>query len=238
MDPDARLLCEMIRLAKLTEQMASRGVEFEISLFRSGEEFMSCFESGRFDLIFMDVYMDGMNGVETARAIRERDERAEIAFTTTSPDHALDSYGVGAIQYLLKPLQREAIDALLRRLFNRIEKTNLEVCSVTVDRLRRDIPLRDIMYAESDVKHCRIHTTTEVLTLACSIKSLESQLRPPSFLRCHRSYIVNFGYVREISSGDFKMKNGDKVYIRKGNVRACTDAYKAWLIDSAWREIK
>ena len=120
----------------------------------------------------------------------------------------------------------------MRGFMRRFDKTRRDVCRVTVNRLPRDILFGDIMYAEVQGKRCAIHTTTETITIFGSIDDLAAMLVSDRFLRCHRSYIVNFEYVKEIKR-DFIMKNGERVYIRKGGVKACLDAYKSWLLDFA-----
>ena len=72
--------------------------------FSSGEEFLSRFTPGDYDIIFIDQYMDGLSGMNTAREIRSRDELAALVFVTTSREHAIESYGVRACGYLVKPL--------------------------------------------------------------------------------------------------------------------------------------
>jgi DNA-binding LytR/AlgR family response regulator len=229
-------ICEDIEEdAELLSGFIESCVSAEISRFRTGEEFLSARPAGKYHIVFMDVYMDGMTGVEAARALREQDERCRIAFTTTSEDHALDGYRVNAVQYFVKPLEREPVANVLREVLSRLAMSRGEVCAVTVNRQRRDIPLRDIIYAEVRDRHCLIHTPDEAVKVSCSIDELEKQLPSPPFFRSHRACIVNFEYVGEIGR-DFIMKNGDIAYIRKGGVKICADAYKAWLMNAVWRD--
>jgi DNA-binding LytR/AlgR family response regulator len=207
----------------------------EISRFGTGEAFLSSNPSGKYHIVFMDVYMDGLTGVETARALRESDSRCKIIFTTTSEDHALDGYRVGAARYFVKPIEKESVENALREIMSMLERPPEKVCSVIVNRQRRDIPTREILYAEVRDKHCLIHTSSEVVRVSCSIDELEKLLPGPSFFRSHRAYIVNFEHVQEIGR-DFIMKNGDTAYIRKGGAKTCADAYKAWLMDAVWRD--
>ena len=82
--------------------------------FASSEELLEAFRPGGFDLLLMDIYMDGMTGVEAVRKIREMDETIPIAFTTTSTEHTLESYRLSVLKYLEKPVQQKEIDDLLR----------------------------------------------------------------------------------------------------------------------------
>ena len=71
--------------------------------FESGEDFLSHFRPGDYDIIFIDQYMNGLSGINTAKRIREKDELAALVFVTTSLSHAIDSYEVRACGYLVKP---------------------------------------------------------------------------------------------------------------------------------------
>ncbi|MDO5399117.1 MAG: LytTR family DNA-binding domain-containing protein [bacterium] len=88
---------------------SKNGIEFDIFCFGSGEEFLGIFESGSFDIIFMDIYMNGMTGVETARAVREKDSRCLLIFFTSSMEHMPDAFSCHAFEYIQKPVTEERI---------------------------------------------------------------------------------------------------------------------------------
>lgn len=95
----------------------------QTDLFASGEAFLEHFEPGRYDIIFLDIYMSGMTGMETARRIREQDTNCSLLFVTTSPDFAIDSYDVNATYYLLKPVNEAQVTRALDRCnMDRIER--------------------------------------------------------------------------------------------------------------------
>lgn len=246
-------ICEDIaddaaRLIKLIEES---GVSTQVSLFESGEVFLAASPSGRFHLLFMDIYMGDLTGAETARKFRETDERCQIVFTTTSEDHATDGYSVDAMQYLvkhdkgksgLKRLTPENITNVLHKVVRLLEKTAAQVCSIIVDGQRRDVPLRDILYADVLDKRCHLHIRgeagTETLITVMTIDELAAMLPPPRFLRCHRSNIVNLEHVVKIER-DFIMRNGDTVYIRRGDLAKCRQYEKAldeWRLSEAGRD--
>ena len=81
--------------------------------FGSSEELLEAFRPGKFDLLLMDIYMDGMTGVEAVQKIREMDESIPIAFTTTSTEHTLESYRLSVLKYLEKPVRQKDINDLL-----------------------------------------------------------------------------------------------------------------------------
>ena len=81
--------------------------------FDSGESFLEHFKAGQYDLVFLDIYMTGMLGVDAAAEIRKIDKGVTLAFTTTSPDHSLASYRLKAIAYLEKPVSKADIEEVL-----------------------------------------------------------------------------------------------------------------------------
>ncbi|GHS87796.1 DNA-binding response regulator [Synergistales bacterium] len=205
-----------------------------VTYFSSGEDFLASNPAGDYDLVFMDIYFgagteatDALTGVETAKALRDADEQVEIVFTTTSEEHALDAYRLSAAQYLVKPLRGADVEKTLC-LAARKAQASRKVCSVIVNRKRVDIPLRHIVYVEALNFRCLVHTPDETVAVISSMDELQKQLDSPSFFRCHKSYIVNFRYVKDIGE-DFTMKNGDVVYIRRRGAKEVSGAYKAWL---------
>lgn len=99
-----------------------------------------------FDLIILDIYMDGMSGMEIAHKIRQREMETPIVFLTASPDFALESYDVNAFGYLLKPIDADKLTAVLERLLVYYDRPRV---SIQCDRRRRYLFLDEIMYVES-----------------------------------------------------------------------------------------
>ena len=98
----------------LLSMLAQSPLQTSCTLFRSGEELLEAFQPGAFDLLLVDIYMEGITGVEAVRRIREADEDVPVAFTTTSTDHTLESYRLSALKYLEKPVRQKDLNDLLR----------------------------------------------------------------------------------------------------------------------------
>ena len=106
---------------QMCEQLSTLLNEFlgdssEISDYRSGEEFLTAWETADFDLIILDIFMDKLTGVDVARKIRERDSNVKIVFSTTSNEFASESYEVNACYYLRKPFGHDKVKVMLDRL--------------------------------------------------------------------------------------------------------------------------
>ena len=222
--------------AEALRAIVSGACSCEVECFSSGEAFLEASPAGRFDLAFMDVFLGGATGVEVSRRLREEDDCVEIVFVTFSEEFALDGYAVNAVQYVVKPFDRERIEAVLALVARRMEAAWGEVLSITENRRRRDLPLRSIVYAAAEGQVCTIRTKHERVRTYMPIDELSAQLPPPRFLRCHRGYVVNLDQVRRLEGGDFVMSNGDRVYISVRNFRKVKAAYEERLFARARRE--
>ncbi len=168
--------------------------------FRSAAELLDAAEKEPFTLYLLDVMMPGTDGMAAAREIRRFDDAAEIVFLTSSPGFAYESYGVRALDYLLKPVNGDLLFPILNRLFLREQKPqdSLTVkCSSTLIR----IPYSQLTYVEVNGKHLYFNLTDgserEVFGTLHEYESL--LLSRPEFMRIHRSYIVNMLQAAELS---------------------------------------
>ena len=206
----------------------------EIHRFETGAAFLAAFEKGRFQIAFMDIYMDGQNadGLDAARKIRRLDEDCKIIFTTSSHDFGVESHAVAAVHYIVKPVAYENVREALDRCRDIIAR-EARCITVTANRSERQILLKDILYIEAVDKKLLIHTSDEIIPTYTSLDQMEAGL-DGTFLRCHKCYIVSLGQVRGMDDAAFRMKNGDKVLIRKRDAKAVKDAYTRYF----WNRIR
>lgn len=198
--------------------------------FASGEAFLKGFEKGRYHLIFLDIFMGGISGVATAEAIRAKDSRVALVFTTASRDFTLESYRLNALLYLEKPARVEGVLYALELAWALRERR--EVCTVYAKRKRMEIALCSIHYIEVIDHTCIIHLEDGTVETDMRMDDFARILPPGRFLRCHRCYIVNLDHVAGVER-DFIMKNGEIVYIRGKDIKKMGDAYKRYLVNKA-----
>lgn len=205
----------------------------EITEFRSGEALAFELEENpsRFGLIFLDVLMGGMNGIETARMLRQIGVKTPIVFTTFSKEYAVDGYDVEAIAYLIKPLQAEKLRGVLKKVK---ESGNTQRNFVyRKNNFIRLIPHDDILFVESRDHRLYVHLKNEVLDFVGRMNELDDILNDDSFLRCHQSYLLNMNHVAWIDE-NFVMDNDEIVLIRKKERKAICDLYYDWLKKKAF----
>jgi DNA-binding LytR/AlgR family response regulator len=220
---DADLLVALIDMSK---------IEYTLDAFTSGEGLLDVFEKEKYDLIFLDVYMGELTGVQTAEYIRDIDTQVVIVFTTTSDDFTREGYRLNAYKYLLKPVvEEDVVDALELATLKR-DKAQGATLAIVTDNVPVIIPLNDIIFVESSNRKSLIYTTSDTYATTMTIDALEKLLPSPRFLRSHRSYIVNLDHVDDLEE-DFIMDNGDIAYVAVKNHRKIKHAYDDYLFSTA-----
>ncbi|MDR2106609.1 MAG: LytTR family DNA-binding domain-containing protein [Coriobacteriales bacterium] len=206
-------------------------IPYVLDTFPSGEALLEVFAKEKYDLIFLDVYMGELTGVQTAERIRDIDTQVVIVFTTTSDDFTREGYRLNAYKYLLKPVVSEdVLDALELATLKR-DKAQGATLAIVTDNVPVVIPLNDIVFVESSNRRSLIYTTGETYATTMTIDALEKLLPSPRFLRSHRSYIVNLDHVDDLEE-DFIMDNGDIAYVAVKNHRKIKHAYDDYLFSS------
>ena len=149
----------------LSNQLSKRNIPGDFVEFESGEEFLAAAKERPFTVVFLDIYMNGANGIEIARELRMSDSDCFLIFTTTSTDHALEGFRVRALHYLVKPYNEKEISTLLDEILSRIPDSGKYI-DVKVNGSNIQIPFKNIIYAEHFSHMIHIHTTggKEMLT--------------------------------------------------------------------------
>ncbi len=189
-------------------------------------------ESADFDLLFLDIFMEGMDGMAAARAIRRHDANVPVVFLTTTPDYALAGYDVRALGYLVKPLDAKKAAAMLDWFLRTVFLGGGSILLREGVRGRR-LSCREILYIESRNTLALVHTNEQIHRLYRKLDELETELQGRGFLRCHKSYLVNLARVRAVEKTSFLMEGGDCVPLRQRDARALRDAYFEYLLAQA-----
>ncbi|QNM05325.1 LytR/AlgR family response regulator transcription factor [Qiania dongpingensis] len=209
---------------------------YTITEYATGESLCDDISEGsRFDLIFLDIFMSGMSGIETARQLREYDRQAAVIFLTTTPDFALESYDVRAYGYLVKPLKAQKaewlLDCYLREEYGGRQKTLM----VREGSRGVRIPYREIEYIESNRNLLLVHLENEeVHRVYAKLDDVEQELASHGFLRCHQSFLINMERV-QAALDDFVMESGTRVPIRQRGAKAIRDNYFEYILSQAER---
>lgn len=208
---DLEILIDLLR-----RWQEERRVALQFKSYRSAAELLTAASNEQFTLYFLDVMMPGTDGMAAAREIRSFDDVADIVFLTSSPGFAYESYGVRAMDYLLKPIRAEILFPLLDRILLQEQKPQEGLTLKTGAALIR-IPFYQLAYVEVMGKHLYFNLTDgSVKEVFGSLKEYEPLLlEHPEFMRTHRSYIVNMLQVSELSPAGVRTFLGKEIPVSR-----------------------
>lgn len=225
-DDDSTVLSDLHELLALYR--AGKNKEIDDYTFHSPLELIAEIERGiRFDILFLDVLMPGENGIEVAAEIRNYDKNAKIIFLTSSSEFAVQSYTVNAFYYQLKPICTETFTRLMDAVLSQCEKEQASSlilhCKTGITRIKPT----QLEYCEVIHRTLFIHLTSgKVLECIGSLADLEKQLLPlGSFLRPHRSYLVNLEYIQNLSYRAITMSCLAEIPIPRGKYNEIKNAF-------------
>lgn len=181
--------------------------------FNSGEELLQSKED--FDIVFLDIMMDGLDGMKTAKRIRKKASCRLLVFISASRDYVFDAYDVEAFWYLVKPVEREKLKQVLKKAVLKTEAASPDFILVNKGRQKQKIFLRDILYFEIMGRLIDIHKTGGISDYYGKISILEEELREKGFFRCHKSYLVQLKYVKGYNRQEAVLDNGEKIPVSK-----------------------
>lgn len=208
---ELRKIKDIINTFLLTERLNDSS---EIHVFLSADDLLLDIDQhGEFDLLFLDIVMPGMNGIELAKELRIKDRKSMIVFLTTSTEFAISSYQVDAFYYLLKPFSLSDIYSLLKKVFNKLDSEKSTSIIVKGSGKLTKIEIHNIQFLES-IKHMIHFHLRDSSIISCygTINEFSNLLLSDGrFVRCHKSFIINMYFVKSVSNSNFIMQ--DKVII-------------------------
>jgi len=211
---------------------ASKHLNCEYAVFTNGFDLVSALEKGRrFDIYCLDIIMPGFTGIDAAKEVRAHDKAAPILFFTSTPEFALESYSVKAINYVLKPITKDklffAFDEVLEKI--KIEKSDDAIIVKSSEGIQR-ILVSNLVFAEVIGRKVLYHLISGK-AIECSepfFSVCENLLKYGHFTRTHRSYIVNMQYVDTIDEHRVTLQTQASVPIAQGKAREIKALYLAY----------
>lgn len=187
------------QLQKIIEkELSDRKIDYKILEYGSGESLLAA-DVCRFDLIFLDVEMAGINGIETARRIRMQNTGVCLVFVTGYADYVFDGYEVRALQYILKPYKVEQIRTVLDTALKQLHERSGSFFYLETDRSFYKIPWEQIRYFSSELRKIHLSAQEREYEFYGRLNDLQSQV-PSYFFRVHQRYLVNFYFVQGIEN--------------------------------------
>ncbi len=176
---------------------AECGVRFDVDDFSSGESFLACDE--KFDIVLMDIELPGENGMETVRALRERDRTAIVMFVTNMAQFAVKGYEVEAFDFIVKPVSYYIFSVKLKRALERLGAKREKDIWINVTGLgKKKISTAELKYVEVMGHKITYHALDGDYSVSGSIGKAQDELKGLPFELCNRCYLVNLKYVTEV----------------------------------------
>ena len=215
----------------LERALNRRSVQADFFEYETGEAFLRDTNAGRFAAAFLDIYMPGINGMETAKALRAMDSECLLIFTTTSTDHALEGFQVRAMHYFVKPFTEEDVYRLTDEILARIPRPD-KYMDIRIAGGDVRLSYRNIVYAEHFSHMIHIHTTArKTLITRMPFKDFAAPLREDArFFICGRGAIANLEHAADFEDAAFLMDEGSRVLISREQTRAARQAFMEFLL--------
>lgn len=188
----------------IADWMEQTKLAVNASFFTSGEQFLASWDSGiNYDIVFFDIQLNGMDGLKAARKIRERDELLTLVFLTSRIEYVLKGYEVNAWRYLIKPVHAAEFFQCLNKA-KEMSDRNQQVLIIRNENRYCKVAYDSVLFLESFGHYVEIHTTLGTYQMRAGISQMEMKL-PNQFFRCHRSYLINLNFVKEVMDQQVKV---------------------------------
>ncbi|MDE6365895.1 MAG: LytTR family DNA-binding domain-containing protein [Lachnospiraceae bacterium] len=201
-------------LSLVRQYLDHQNIEYTFQLYGSGEQFLAQYENNvKYDIVFMDISMNGLNGIQTASQMCSFHNTTYLVFVTAFIDYALEGYKVNAVRYIMKDTLNTAIPECLDAI---LQKMKLAKVIFSFMDGERTLYTDNILYIESQRHKAFFHymqAGIETFQLYEKLDNIEKLLSEHGFLRIHKSYLVNMKHIRKICSYSAILDTGEELPI-------------------------
>lgn len=225
---------QLEQIRKMILAWPDRPGDLTVSVFNNASSLLLAHSAAPFDIIFLDVIMPLLNGIDTARKLRQTDSTAKLVFLTTSPEYAVDAFTVKASNYLLKPLDPEKLNLCLNDLSQEFHASARRILVKSLHTLHR-IPVADIEYIESQNKQILfVLSGGQTIRSGEPLYTYEEKLTlEEGFFKCSRSFIVNIHKIDTFSTKEIRTRSGARIPISRSCQKEFERAYFSVLFGKA-----
>lgn len=224
---DRDKLAELIR-----RDCAGHGEAVDLSFFAGGEEFWNRYRPNGCDGLFLDIVLDGLNGVDLARRVREAEPRLPIIFTTIERDYAVDGFAVHATDYLVKPVTQERVSWCMDRVREYLAEPSTLSLLETAGRGHSapvEVALDDLVYAQCFDHVIQVKTRSGAYRTRESFQDFTARLpHTGRFLVCGRGLVVNLSHVKRVLDRELLLKDGDTLSFSRNRRQDIQRAFAEW----------
>lgn len=189
--------------ACIRDYFEKSGTEYQMHLYTNGESLIS--DAEKLNIIFLDIGMPGIDGIETGRRIRAKNSSCRIIMETVMVERMREAFYIEAFRFIVKPVDRteveEALDACMKRVLGS------ESVSLYSNRIAHNVHQSEIQYVVTYDSYCEYKVKNKTLRSEASLRELEGKLDKRLFFRVHRKYIINMAQIQSYRNGIVHMKD-------------------------------
>lgn len=219
---------------KLILSNIKTNTQIDITHIFSAEELIEKYNQNQFfDIIFLDIEMKSLSGIDAAKTIRDLHPKAIIIFVSNYPHYVFDAFDVEALHFLVKPISPSEFKNVFDRAINKYKKTNSTI-SLKWQNERYVIKIDTIKYIEGYKRHITFYTQDGAYEAIGKITDILNELSPHGFIRTHQGFIVNMDYIKRFDTTDVVLFDGTKVMISVRKRAEALQAFDKYLKNRKW----
>ncbi|MEG2002656.1 MAG: LytTR family DNA-binding domain-containing protein, partial [Clostridia bacterium] len=205
-------------------------LEINVNTFENGELFIKSNIVADCDVVFLDIFMDEMNGIEVARLIRQTNTKCLIVFVSTSNSFAVESYGVQATDYLLKPYDYQQFEKVMDKVNGDVSQKSVYFTLKNKSEDHR-ILLSSIIYIDYFNHYVKVHTDDGVVkSYLVTFDEVQKTLSVyKNIIWCYRNILVNMDKIAKTDDFYFILSNGENIPINRDKVKEIKNEYRSYL---------
>jgi two-component system response regulator LytT len=211
--------------ATIAQVMKEAGVAYTITDFWSGEEFLRHAKPYMFDIAFFDVEMRRINGIETAKHLRETDRSVVIIFLTAYNDFVFSCFSAEPLQYLVKPPDYAMFKQTLMRAIQKVDKNKRQCYNFSFNGVSYRIQLKDIHYFSSLGRTVEVHCASGNYKFYAKLNEIEKDPLLIGFIRSHQSFLVNLDQICRVTKDEITLFSGETLPVSKNRAKEVRDSF-------------
>lgn len=206
----------------------------QITDFFQGEELVEHYSSQKdFDIIFLDIEMGKMNGIDTATEVRKHAPEAIIIFVSSHRNYVFDAFRCEAFHFLVKPISQEEFDDVFNRALHKHRVMN-EKYLVCWKNTRQTLMIGDITYIEGYKRRLKVHIVGEEYEHRGKVSDAYEKLKAHGFLRPHQGYVINMRHIKSFGSTEIILRDGSKIPIGEKRRKEVLQMYDKYIQKWKW----
>ena len=218
---------------KLNLLLKKECIKAQIDCYDSGDKLIKFLKEnkGIYDILFLDILMSDINGLDVAQEIRTFDNRMQIIFLTSSSDYILQGYDVEALGYLIKGQEDKKLEEVLLKAIEKTDKNYDDYIMIKSGSFIRTICLKNIEFIEVRNRTITINTDDETIEFNGKMEDMQNELLCKNFILTHRSYLVNVRKIKHIGTSSIELKSGKEVLLSRLRSKGVKKAYLDYIFE-------